>query len=413
MLLAALVDAGASLDHVRASVEAVAPGAVRIAASDTMRAGMRALKVDVEPVTADQPHRPWAEVERLIGEAALPATVAERAHAAFAALARVEAEVHGVDVGDVHFHEVGAWDSIADVVGVCAALDDLRVDDVAVGVIAVGSGFVQGAHGRLPVPVPAVLGLCAGWVVDSVGEGELTTPTGAALVTTLAGRQGPLPRMEVTAIGVGAGTKDTRGRANVVRVVLGRPVPAGDGGRVPGGELATGGSRLATGSPAGEGEPGDGVERSTMVVLEANVDDLDPRVWPTVLTALLDGGAADAWLAPILMKKGRPAHTLSVLCSPEVEMRLRDLVLTLTSTIGVRRTIVDRWALPRHWVDVDVDGQRIGVKVAHRDGRIVRATPEFADVEAAARGLGRPVGAVLQAAVAAAVAAGLVPGAKT
>ncbi|MDC5696780.1 nickel pincer cofactor biosynthesis protein LarC [Intrasporangium calvum] len=390
MLLGALLDAGASLERVQAAVDAVVPGLVRLGVAETRRAGMRALKVDVQPTSEDQPHRSWAEVEQLVLGAELPAPIARRAHAAFAALARAEADVHGVPVEEVHFHEVGAWDSIADVVGVCAALEDLAVTDVVTSVIGVGSGTVQGAHGRMPVPVPAVLGLVTGWTVDAVGDGELATPTGVALLTTLAASQGPLPRMAVSAVGVGAGTRDVPGRANVVRVVLGRlstpPAPQ-------------------SGSPTGD------LEHTSMVVLEANVDDLDPRVWPSVLDALLAAGAADAWLAPILMKKGRPAHTLSVLCAPDDAERLRDLVLEATSTIGVRGTAVDRWALPRQWVAVDVDGQRIGIKVAHRAGRVVQATPEFADVEAAGGALDRPVGIVLDAAVAAAAAAGLVPGA--
>ena len=163
----------------------------------------------------------------------------------------------------------------------------------------------------------------------------------------------------------------------------------------------------APGSSPGRDES---LDESPMVVLEANVDDLDPRVWPSVLTALLDNGAADAWLTPVLMKKGRLAHTLAVLAHPEAAARLRDVVLAQTSTIGVRQSHVTRWALARSWVDVHVDGQRIPVKVAHRDGRIVQATPEFSDVEAAARALARPVRDVLEQAIAAGVAAGLVPG---
>ncbi|HEY9493602.1 MAG TPA: nickel pincer cofactor biosynthesis protein LarC [Intrasporangium sp.] len=398
MLLGALVDAGASLDIVRAAVEAVIPGTVRITAADTTRAGMRALKVGVELTGPDQPHRPWAEIRRLLASADLADTVGRRAFSAFEALARVEARVHGVEVDEVRFHEVGAWDSIADVVGVCAALDDLGVSEVVVSAIAVGSGSVRGSHGLVPVPVPAVLGLTVGWVVEAVGEGELATPTGVALLTTSATRQGPLPSMEVAAVGVGAGTRDVDGRANVVRVVVGSREPQWD-------EHPT--TDVAAGSSASGDE---GLDKSLMVVLEANVDDLDPRVWPSVLTALLDHGAADAWLTPIVMKKGRPAHTLSVLTQPGGAARLRDLVLARTSTIGVRQSRVSRWALPRSWVDVDVDGQRVAVKVAHRNGQIITATPEFSAVEAAAAALDRPVRDVLATAVAAAVDAGLVPG---
>lgn len=398
MLLGALVDAGASLANVRSAVEAVIPETVRITAAETTRAGMRALKIGVELTQPDQPHRPWAEIQRLLGSAELGKTLGRRAYSAFEALARVEAKVHGVQVDDVQFHEVGAWDSIADVVGVCAALDDLRVSEVVVSAIAVGSGSVRGFHGLVAVPVPAVLGLTLGWVVDAVAEGELATPTGVALLTTLATRQGPLPRMEVAAVGVGAGTRDVDGRANVVRVVVGSGDPERDGPP---------GMAVAPGSSASRD---DDLDESLMVVLEANVDDLDPRVWPSVLTALLDNDAADAWLTPVLMKKGRPAHILSVLAHLDDAPRLRDLVLAQTSTIGVRQSQVTRWALARSWVDVDVDGQRIAVKVAHRNGRISNVTPEFSAVVAAAAALHRPVRDVLERAVAAAVAAGLAPG---
>ena len=245
----------------------------------------------------------------------------------FRRLAEVEASAHGVPVEDVEFHEVGSWDSVADVVGTCAALHLLDVEDVVATRIALGSGTVRTVHGLLPVPVPAVLGLVDGWQVEAGGDGELATPTGVALVTTYATAQGPLPALDVVTSGVGAGTRDPAGRPNVVRVVLG--------------------TRPAAAAPDAS---------RSMVVLEANVDDIDPRVWPTVLTALMDAGAADAWLTPILMKKGRPAHTLSVLGGADQAPALRDRILRLTSTIGVRQTIVERWALDRGWVDVDVDG---------------------------------------------------------
>ena len=415
MLLAALVDAGASLEVVRSAVEAVIPATVRIEAADAMRAGMRALKVDVALAAPDLSHRSWSDIRRLVDGAALDPGVRAKALAAFEALAHVEAGIHGVEVDDVHFHEVGAWDSIADVVGVCAAVEDLAVDALVASVIGVGSGSVQGAHGRIPVPVPAVLGLATGWALDSVGDGELATPTGVALLTTLASRQGPLPRMRVDAVGVGAGTEDVPGRPNVVRVVVGSTMPAAiEGGNmmpaaIEGGNMMP--AAIEGGNTASTAQDNAGLEESAMVVLETNVDDLDPRVWPSVLATLIDQGAADAWLTPILMKKGRPAHVLSVLAHAADAPALKDTVLSHTSTIGVRQTNVQRWAMPRVWVDVDVEGQRLAVKVAHRHGRIVHATPEFADVEAAAAALVRPVRDVLELAVAAAVHVGLVPGA--
>jgi uncharacterized protein (TIGR00299 family) protein len=372
MLLGALVDAGADLAAVQRLVDLVLPDAVRLEAAEVRRAGLRAVQVKVTTVGEDHPHRPWREIRDRIAVAGLPAPVADSASAVFRRLADVEATAHGEPVDEVEFHEVGAWDSVADVIGTCAALELLGVDDIVATRLALGSGTVRTAHGVLPVPVPAVLGLVDGWSVEAGGEGELATPTGVALVTTLATSQGDLPALQVSGSGVGAGSRDAAERPNVVRVVLGRRAAAGAG---------------AVAQP--------------MTVLEANVDDLDPRVWPTVLAALIDAGAADAWLTPILMKKGRPAHTLSVLgVTADVET-LREEIFRLTSTIGVREAVVSRRALERGWVDVLVDGQPVAVKVAHREGGVVRATPEFEDVARVAAELDRPVQDVLAAAVAA------------
>jgi len=372
MILGALVDAGADLAAVQRLVDLVLPDAVRLEAAEVRRAGLRAVQVKVTTVREDHPNRPWREIRDRIAVAGLPAPVADSASVVFRRLADVEATAHGERVDEVEFHEVGAWDSVADVIGTCAALELLGVDDIVATRLALGSGTVRTAHGVLPVPVPAVLGLVDGWSVEAGGEGELATPTGVALVTTLATSQGDLPALEMSGSGVGAGSRDAAERPNVVRVVLGRRAAAGAG---------------AVAQP--------------MTVLEANVDDLDPRVWPTVLAALIDAGAADAWLTPILMKKGRPAHTLSVLgMSADVET-LREKIFRLTSTIGVREAVVSRQALERGWVDVLVDRQPVAVKVAHREGVVVRATPEFEDVARVAAELDRPVQDVLAAAVAA------------
>ena len=370
MLLAAFVDAGVDLAVLQRHVDAVLPGTVRLERSEVRRAGMRAAKIDVRLLVDDQPQRSWADIRDRLAGAAPP--VRDRALAVLGRLAAVEGRIHGVAADDVHFHEIGSWDSIADVVGVCAAVVELGATEIVAGPIALGSGWVRTAHGELAVPVPAVLGLVAGWSVTAGGAGELATPTGVALVVGLAAGQGPLPDMTVTAHGIGAGTRDTDGRANVVRLVVGRR----------------------------------GSERRDMVILESTVDDLDPRVWPSVIDALLHAGAADAWLVPVLMKKGRPGHTLTVLCGPGEVERLRALVFDLTSTIGVRETAVTRWALARGWVDVEVAGRAVAVKVAHHDGVVVHATPEFADVAALAAQLGRPVRDVLAAAAAAAAGIG-------
>jgi pyridinium-3,5-bisthiocarboxylic acid mononucleotide nickel chelatase len=383
MLLGALIDAGAPLPDVQAAVDAAVPDTVALQVSPVTRAGLRASKLEVELLADHVPQRRWSDIAAMLAGAGLAAPVRDMALSVFDRLAGAEARVHGVPMDDVHFHEVGAWDSIADVVGVCAALHSLEVTSVSAGPVSLGSGRVRTAHGDLPVPVPAVLELSAGWEVTAGGQGELATPTGMALVRALATGCQPLPQMVVTGVGMGAGTRDTQERANVVRVVIGerRRAAAGDG------------------------------TRERLCVLEANVDDLDPRVWPHTLSELLRHGAADAWLTPILMKKGRPAHTLSVLCTQTRRDTLRQLVLELTSTFGVREHAVDRVALQRTWRPVQVRGREVRIKVSLDDtGRIMHATPEFDDVAALADAQQVPVRHVLDESAAAADAAGLKPG---
>ena len=302
----------------------------------------------------------------------------------FLRLAEAEARVHGFAADEVQFHEVGGWDSIADVVGVCAALDCLGVASMSCSAVALGSGRVTTAHGELPVPVPAVLEMSSGWRVLSGGEGELATPTGLALLTALSDESCDLPAMSVHTVGVGAGTRDVPGHPNVVRVVLGDRIDR----------------------PAKPGGP------PVMSVLETNVDDMDPRVWPTVLAALLDAGAADAWLVPIVMKKGRPAHTLAVLTTAGNRDELRRLIFELTSTNGVREVAVTRIALDWFWVPLPVTGGRVRIKVAHRGGEIVHATPEFDDAAEVAAERSVSVRRVLEEAIAAAEREGFVPGSR-
>jgi pyridinium-3,5-bisthiocarboxylic acid mononucleotide nickel chelatase len=371
MLLGALLDAGARLDRVQAAIDAVLPGAIGIGVEEVQRAGLRAANARVTPLADDPPHRTWRDIRALLDGGA-----AERV---FGLLARAEGRVHGIDPEDVHFHEVGALDSIADVVGVCAALDDLHVTTVSAGEVALGSGTVRAAHGTLPVPAPAVAELAKGWRVTGRGRGECATPTGLALVRALAERCEDLPPMTVAAVGVGAGTRDTPERPNVVRVLI--------------------------------GESAHRTDEEAAVLLEANVDDLDPRLWPGVLAGLLDAGASDAWLVPILMKKGRPAHTLCVLAQPGRTAHLRDQIFRTTTTLGVREGPLRKTVVARTFTTMAVAGGTIRLKIGHAAGVIVQVMPEFDDVAAVARATGTPERVVLQAAHAAAAERGLTPGA--
>ncbi|SDN13245.1 hypothetical protein SAMN05660642_04146 [Geodermatophilus siccatus] len=364
MLLGALVGAGIPLATMSAALEPLGLP-ITLRREDVRRGGLAAVRVHVDVPAGDQPHRTWADVRGLLDRLAEP--LRSSASDVFAALARAEAAVHGVPADDVHFHEVGALDAVADVVGVCAGVAALGLDRLVASPIALGGGSVRTAHGLLPVPGPAVLALLADASAPASGGPageELATPTGVALVTSLASGYGPLPPMRPTGTGTGAGGRDPADRPNVVRLVVGEA--------------------LAAEHP------------QQVVVLEANVDDLDPRAWPAVLADLLAAGALDAWLTPVLMKKGRPAHVVSALAEPLAVPAVRAVLFRGTTTLGVRESGVARQVLARRFRTVDVGGQPVAVKLGlGPDGEVLNAVPEWEDVVRAAAALDRPVKAVL------------------
>ena len=372
MLLGALVDAGVPLDVPAEAVAALHVEHVELVAEPVTRHGLGATRVHVHAPPSDR-HRTWADVRALLADSALPPPVRDGALAVFERLAVAEGRVHRVDADQVHFHEVGALDALADVVGVVAGLEYLELDRLTASPVALGSGWARGAHGVIPIPGPAVLELLTGVpVVAGPVPAEMCTPTGAALLAARVDEWTALPALRPERVGTGAGGRDPEELPNVVRLVLGEP------------------SASAPARP---------------VVLETNVDDLDPRLWPGVLETLFAAGASDAWLTPILMKKGRPAHTLSVLCPPDAVAAVQSAVFATTSTIGLRVVEVGKLALERAHATVDVLGGRVGVKLAVSGGRLANVSVEFQDVAALARERDLPVKEVLRAATAAAEAA--------
>jgi pyridinium-3,5-bisthiocarboxylic acid mononucleotide nickel chelatase len=368
MLLGALVDAGVPLDVLTAAVAALPVEEVRLDTESVTRHGLGATRVHVH--APDSPHhRAWPDVRALLTEADLSPAVRDGALAVFERLAIAEGRVHRTSPDEVHFHEVGALDALADVVGVIAGFDHLGLSRLTASPVALGSGSARGAHGVVPVPGPAVLELLAGIPVHAGAvPAEMCTPTGAALIAHLVAEWTTLPPMRVERVGTGAGGRDPVELPNVVRLVLGSEA-----------------------APAAH-----------PVVLETNVDDLDPRLWPGVLDTLFAAGASDAWLTPILMKKGRPAHTLSALCRPEAVPAVQAAVFASTSSIGLRIVPVGKVALDRTQATVDVLGHEVGVKVATDGGRVLNVSVEYEDVAALARELGLPVKEVLRTATAAA-----------
>lgn len=374
MLLGALLDVGASLDLVQAAVSAVSPEPVTIEVEPVRRAGFAALKAHVRVDESDH-HRGWTTIRELLENAGPALTVGarDRALAAFRLLAEAEARAHGVTLDEVHFHEVGALDAIADIVGVCAALDELDIDQVHADTVAVGGGIVQTSHGPLTVPVPAVVELFSGTdatLVSGPVARELCTPTGAALLVSQVRTWGPPPPSRVVRAGAGAGTSDHSQAPNVVRAMLLDPAPM----------------------------LGNQIARTSSFVVSANVDDLDPRVWPHVLDALLSSGADDAWLTPITMKKGRPAHQVSALCAARAVDLVRDTLMRETSTIGVRVTACEKNAAPRTERVITVEGHPVRVKEARVGDDVVNRQAEYDDLVAVAKATGRPLRVVLDAA---------------
>lgn len=355
MTLGALIDAGADIDAVRELCGRIPVTGWSLEAEPVLRGGIAATEIRVGTVETSVV-RTFSHIVGLIEEARLPERVAKRALATFSALAEVEGRLHRRPPEQVHFHEVGALDAIVDVVGSCAALEVLDVDEVHASPVANGMGMIRSAHGVLPNPAPAVVELLRDAPTYGVDvQVELTTPTGAALLAALATGWGPLPPMTVVATGFGAGSRDLDGRPNLLQVVLGRR--------------------------AAELDPGQPV-----VLLEVNVDDATGETLAHAVAALLDAGAHDAWVTPIVMKKGRPAHTVSALADRAMAAQVAGVLTSETGSLGVRGMTLDRWPIARSLERVDVEGLPVRVKVSA--GRV---KVEHDDAARVARRIGLPL----------------------
>jgi pyridinium-3,5-bisthiocarboxylic acid mononucleotide nickel chelatase len=374
MVLGALLDAGGSAEALRAGLAGVPVDPFELEVTGVERGGIGATHVRVRarrsPVI-----RTWAYLRDALGEADLPAPVRERSLAVFGRLAEAEAQIHRKPVDQIHFHEVGAVDAVVDIVGSALLLHELGITEVWASAVATGTGLARSEHGVLPVPAPAVLELLRGVPIYSGGvAAELTTPTGAAILAATADRFTELPPMRVAAVGYGAGSRQHDELPNLLRVVLGERTEAGTAG-------------------------------DSGLVLEANLDDMNPELAPWVLDRLFEAGAADVWFTPIHMKRGRPGVTLSVLCAPGTDAAVRELLWRETSTIGVRGLPVRKWMLERRVIAVGVPGGKVRVKLGLDDGRVVNLAPEYADCARLAGETGRPLKDVMARAQAAALAA--------
>jgi len=370
MLLGALIDAGADADGVRAGLGGLAVDGLRLELSRTQRHGIAAARLEVIAPVEDAPRR-WLQVRELIDTAGFPERARARAQETFRRLAEAEGAVHDVAPEDVHFHELGALDALADVCGVALALEDLGIERLVCSPLPAPRGFVDAAHGRLPLPAPATLELLKGAPLHGVDvSAELVTPTGAALVASLAEGYGPLPPMQLEAVGYGAGSGELAERPNLVRVLVGEWL----------------------------GDRADAV----VSLIETNLDDMAPELVPDAADAAFAAGALDVWTTPAQMKKGRPGLVISALARPEAERPVADAILRTTTALGLRIAHLERVELERDFEVVRVHGEPVRVKVGRLGGELLNLAPEHDDCMRVALGSGRTVKSVWAAALAAA-----------
>ncbi len=371
MTVGALCDLGVDPARLEMELGKLSLGETRFRFERQSRQGISGIKFCVRE--EEHAHgRSYAQIRELIEASALSQFVRQKALAVFERIAQAEAKIHGVPVATVGFHEVGAVDSIADIVGACVALEELGRPRVIVSPLREGRGWIDCAHGRFPLPSPATLEILRGVTIEEVDEPwESITPTGAALAVEFAESFGAMPRLEIERVGYGIGTRELPSRPNVLRAVLGLAVPNDD---------------LAS---------------DTIVEIETNLDDLSPEITGAVMERLLALGALDVTLTPVQMKKNRPGVQLSVLCAPALEEKVVHLLLTETSAFGVRRSEKRRTKLERRHEKVQTEFGEIEIKLGLLGGRVVQVAPEFESCRAASERTDAPVRLIYQAALAA------------
>ncbi|MEP7212151.1 MAG: nickel pincer cofactor biosynthesis protein LarC [Acidobacteriota bacterium] len=351
MILGALISLGVDRTELLRQLKSLSTAEFSIEFETVDRSGISAIHADVR-VPAESTHRHLSDIVKIIGDARLSDSVKERSRSIFQRLAEAEAKVHGIEVDKVHFHEVGALDAIVDIVGSCIGFELLGIENFVSSKIHVGSGFVDMTHGKFPVPPPAVAELLQGIPIYSTEiEGELITPTGAAIISTVCDRYGAIPPMTVELTGYGAGTRKYLEFPNVLRLLIGES-----------GAAAT-------------------VNRERVTVLETNIDDISPQVLGFVMEQALRLGALDCWFTPIQMKKNRPATMLSVLCDPGNVDVLTAMIYSETTTLGIRIIETERVCLEREIVRSRTPYGDIDVKVARFRGAVVNAMPEYEQVK--------------------------------
>ena len=373
MTLGALVDAGADFERLKAELGKLGVEDYELKLDKVVKHGIAASDVTIQIEHHDHGHhhhgRGFTKIKQMIESSELSDRIKSRAVAVFRRLGEAEAKIHGKTIDEIHFHEVGAIDAIVDIVGACICLELLAIDKVYASPVPTFHGTVDIAHGTFPLPAPATAELLKDVPWRELGiEGEIVTPTGAAILAELAEGFGPMPAMTIQAIGYGAGKKDF-GLPNVLRVVIGEQTNHGGG------------------------------EHKSVQVIETNIDDISPQVFEVVMERLFAAGALDVFMTPIQMKKNRPAILLSVICAPSDTEKMTDVIFEETSSIGVRISTQQRICLPREIVVVETVYGPIRLKVALKDGKPINVQPEYEDCKAAAAKHSVPLKMVRDAAV--------------
>jgi uncharacterized protein (TIGR00299 family) protein len=360
MILGALVDAGLDVESLRQAIADLGVPGIDLSAEKVKRGPFVGTRVIVRTDEGAHPHRHLTDIEKILEGARIPEAVRADARRIFRRLAEAEAAVHGTTPERIHFHEVGALDAIADIVGAAWGIRHLGLDRVLASPVNLGGGFVQAAHGRIPVPAPGTAALLAG--VPAYGSdlnAELTTPTGAAILTTLASGFGPMPPMTVSRVAYGAGLRDLLEQPNLLRLMIGHQ----------------------------DGSP----ERDQITILEATIDDMNPQFFEPLLDRVFESGALDAFLSPVIMKKSRPGTTLVVLAPPEAAERCAATILTHSTTLGVRSHSATRRKLPRDIITVATPHGAVRVKRGWLDDRLTVMAPEYEDCRRLAHETGIPI----------------------
>lgn len=367
MFLAALIDLGVDPKMILRELKKLPVDKIDVEIKKAARHSITGTTFKVKLAEAHH-HRTFRDIKKIIGESNLAPKVKSLSTAIFKVIAEAEGKIHGIKADEVHFHEIGAMDSIIDIVGAAVAVDSLKVKKVVSSPIALGTGWARTMHGTIPIPAPATLEILKGVpTAASTAPFELTTPTGAAIVKTLASSFGPMPPMTIEAAGYGAGKKDFKESANLLRAVIGS-----------------------------SSEGAEGAER--LILLETNIDDMSPQVAGYLMERLLSEGALDAFYTPVQMKKGRPGVLLTVLTGSENKDSLLEVIFAESTTIGVRETAVLRHCLERKEAKVRTPYGVVRVKLALRAGRAVNVQPEYEDCRTAAQKKGVALKLVMDAA---------------